>query len=33
MLEYDDPEKHIGPKVIVKKVEKVLKDDFKNIDY
>lgn len=33
MLEYDDPEKHIGQKVIVKKVEKVLKDDFKNIDY
>lgn len=33
MLEYDNPEKHIGPKVIVKKVERIKKDDFKDTDY
>lgn len=33
MLEYDNPEKHIGVKVIVKKVERIKKDDFKNTDY
>ena len=33
MLEYDNPEKHIGSKVIVKKVERIKKDDFKDTDY
>lgn len=33
MLEYDDPEKYIGPKVIVKKVIKTLKSDFQYENY
>lgn len=33
MLEYDNPEKYIGPKVVVKKVEKIPKNDFFYKDY
>ena len=33
MLEYDNPEKYIGPKVIVKKVEKILKSEFVYTNY